>query len=254
MAALARKARFQYPAHMPRLSTLPPVGERRPDRRAVSDWTLDRLNEMVFNGELKAGDVLSEVDLTERLQVSRSPVREALKELENAGLLDVDVVNGRRVLRPFVADDVAELYDTRTELEALAARYAARSPTQVFLDELEQRLDEMRAAVGEPVETWLPKDFAFHSAISVGSGARRAPHLLAGVWIQHQALLRRMALVGSYPSTFEERMVVIEDHRKILLAISKSDPARADAALRAHLDQGRQKVLTALRKRGSSGV
>lgn len=231
-----------------------PSNGRRPDRRAVSDWTLDQLNEMVFNGELRAGDVLSEVDLTKRLNVSRSPVREALKELENAGLLDVDAVNGRRVLRPFVVDDVAELYDIRTELEAFAARYAARAPDQAFIKELERRLEAMHAAVREPVQIWLPTDFAFHSMISLGSGARRAPHLLAGLWIQHQALLRRMALVGSYPSTYEERVVVLEQHRLILVAISHRDPARADAALRDHLQHNRQKVLQALHERGASGV
>lgn len=230
------------------------MSDRRPDRRAVSDWTLDRLNEMVFSGELKPGDVLSEVDLTQRLRVSRSPVREALKELENAGLLDVDAVNGRRVLRPFVVDDVAELYDIRTELEAFAARYAARAPDHAFIEELERRLEAMHAAVRAPVETWLPTDFAFHSMISLGSGARRAPHLLAGLWIQHQALLRRMALVGSYPSTYGERRIVLEEHRLILVAISQSDPAQADAALRAHLQHSREKVLKALRERGASGV
>lgn len=227
---------------------------RRPDRRAVTDWTLARLHEMVFSGELKPGDVLSELELTEQLSVSRSPVRDALKELGHSGLLDVDEINGRRVLRPFVVADVAELYDLRRELEALAARYAARSPSDIFLHELEERLDAMRAAVDEPIEVWLPLDFAFHSVISDGSGARRVPRILSGIWVQHQALLRRMALVGSYPSTKVERLDVIEDHRRILLAISGRDPGAADQALRDHLDRRRAIVMQSLEQRGDAGV
>jgi len=235
-------------------ASLPAAPVRRPDRRAVTDWTLARLHEMVFNGELQSGDVLSEIELAERLSVSRSPVRDALKELDHSGLLDVDEVNGRRVLRPFRIADVAELYDLRSELEALAARYASGTPSTAFLNELAARLDSMRHAVNEPIETWLPLDFAFHRSISDGSGARRVPRVLSGIWIQHQALLRRMALVGSYPSTAEERIDVIEDHRRILEAISEADPPKADAALRSHLDRRRAIVMAALEKRGEAGV
>lgn len=231
-----------------------PTPIRRPDRRAVTDWTLGRLHEMVFNGELKPGDVLSEIELTERLQVSRSPVRDALKELEHSGLLDVDDINGRRVLRRFMVADVAELYDIRRELEALAAGYAARNPTPEFVAELTERMANMESAVYAPVESWLPLDFAFHELISAGSEARRVPRILAGIWVQHQALLRRMALVGSYPSTPAERLDVIEDHRRILLAISEANPASADSALRRHLDRRRSIVMTALEARGDAGV
>ncbi len=243
-----------YPVHVTSSRVDPLAVAPRPDRRAVSDWTLDRLSEMVFTGELKAGDVLSEVELTERLQVSRSPIREALRELENAGLLDVDAVNGRRVLRPFVAADVAELYDIRAELEGLTARYAASVPDRSFTDGLDGLIEEMQAALREPVETWLPTDFAFHAAISAASGTRRAPHLLAGLWIQNQALLRRMALVGSYPSTLQERRIVIAEHRDIVRAIAEGDPEKAEAAARAHLQHRAAKILDSLDASGTNGI
>lgn len=232
----------------------PSTTERRPDRRAVADWTLNRLHEMVLSGELRPGDVLSEVELTERLGVSRSPVRDALKELEHSGLLDVDDVNGRRVLRPFLPDDVAELYNLRIELEALAARYAARNSSQTVVQQLTDSLTAMQDAVREPVEVWLPRDFAFHSVISVASGTRRVPRLLTGVWIQHQAFLRRLDRVGAYPSTLEERLDVIRDHERILVAIGEGDPAKADAALRRHLQRRQEIVLTALRASGGVDV
>lgn len=230
------------------------VRDGRPDRRAVSDWTLDRLNEMVFTGELRPGDVLSEVDLTARLQVSRSPIREALRELENAGLLDVDAVNGRRILRAFGTNDVEELYDIRADLEALAARYAARSPTDEFIQSLESLVEDMSRAVGESVEVWLPLDFEFHAAIASGSGARRAPHLLSGLWNQNQALLRRMHLGGSYPSTRKVRTAVLAEHRAVIDAIRDRKPGRAACAARSHIQERKGSILMSLQQSGSTGI
>jgi DNA-binding GntR family transcriptional regulator len=226
----------------------------RPERRALADWTLARLHEMVFSGELRPGDSLIEMDLTNRLAVSRSPLRDALKQLEHSGLVEVDAVNGRRILRPFLAADVAELYDIRRELEALVVARTAEDPSVAVVAAVDQRLRAMEAAVDDPIEVWLPLDFAFHAQLSESSGARRLPHLLRGIWVQHQALLRRMALVGSYPSTKSERLDVIEDHRRILLGISSGAPADAQAAIRHHLDRRREIVMRALRERGDAGV
>jgi DNA-binding GntR family transcriptional regulator len=226
----------------------------KPERRALADWTLARLHEMVFSGELRPGDALIEMDLTQRLSVSRSPLRDALKQLEHSGLVEVDAVNGRRILRPFLAADVAELYDIRRELEALVVARAAEDPSAAVVAALGQRLRAMEAAVDEPIEIWIASDFAFHAQLSESSGARRLPHLLRGIWVQHQALLRRMALVGSYPSTKSERLDVIEDHRRILHGISSRAPVEAQRAMRHHLNRRREIVMRALHERGDAGV
>jgi DNA-binding GntR family transcriptional regulator len=225
--------------------------DRRPDRSAVADWTLTKLHEMIFNGELQPGDVLTELDLTKRLGVSRSPVRDALRELEYSGLIDVDEVNGRRSLRAFGEDDIAESYDLRTELEALVARWAARSATPGQLDTIRLAFDRMKEVVTtEALDITLPVDFAFHRSIAVASGRPRPLHILAGVWIQHQALIRRMDRIGADPTTPEQRKQSVDDHERMCEAITSRDEAASEAAVRQHLQNRRTILMARFHERG----
>ena len=237
-----------------RIETAVGLAPQRPDRNAVADWTLAQLHEMVFNGQLAAGDVLTEMDLTERLGVSRSPVRDALKELEHSGLVNVDPVNGRRILRAFGPDDIAESYDIRVELEAIAARYAARVANESALQHLTESYDAMVGALLEPLDVWLPIDFAFHAAVAAASGAHRLPHMLAGVWLQHQAFLRRMDRGGVDPSTRDQRLETLRTHERILTAIRAGDETGSDEAVRLFLGDRRDSILGKFREMGFGTV
>ena len=227
-------------------------GRRRPDRRMVADWTLAQTHALIFSGALVPGDSLNEVDLAERLHVSRSPVRDALKELEHAGLIDIDEVNGRRVLRSFGIDEASELYDIRTELEVLAARRAADVLSTPGHDALGLAVDEIGKASKDPVEAYLRKDFAFHQMISDLSGMRRVPQMLSRVYIQHLALLTRLDRVHAYPVSSAERRVANLEHRRILDAIVDHDPDAAAAAARAHLNGRRQTVMEGIHRNGGA--
>jgi DNA-binding GntR family transcriptional regulator len=234
-------------------ASLAPAAQR-PDRNAIADWTLARLHEMVFNGELAPGDVLTEMDLTERLGVSRSPVRDALKELEHSGLVDVDPVNGRRTLRLFGEVEIAESYDVRCELEALAVRYTARMADETAIQRLSDGYDAMVGAILEPLDVWLPIDFAFHAAVAAASGGHRLPYMLAGLWLQHQAFLRRMDRGGVDPSTREQRLETLPKHERILAAIRARDEAEGDRAVRDLLAVRRDVMLVKFREMGLGTV
>lgn len=221
----------------------------RPDRRAVADWTLERLHELIFEGELRVGEPLSEVELCARLGVSRSPIRDALKELEHAGLLEVDDVNGRRTLRAFGLDDVAESYDVRVALECLAAQNAAKQQP-LSIARIASSLSFMQAGLEQPLDAWLTLDFAFHREVARASGARRIPYLLSGIWIQHHAFLRRLDRVGLYPSTASGREAVMLEHKAIADAIAAGDGGGAVSAVRNHLRRRRDAVLRDLRGAG----
>ena len=226
----------------------------RPDRNALGDWTLAQVHELVFNGGLVPGDVLTEVDLAERLGVSRSPVRDALKALEAAGIVDVDPVNGRRTLRAFTYQDVEESYSLRCELEALAARHAARDADAKAIRVLADCYEAMVGAVLRPYDEWLDIDFAFHAALAAASGTRRLPHILGGVWLQHIAFLRRMDRAGVDPSTSEKRLADLRKHERMVTAVRSHDPAAADEAVRALLDPRRAEVLERFRIGGLGTV
>lgn len=226
----------------------------RPDRSALGDWTLAQVHELVFNGGLAPGDVLTEVDLADRLGVSRSPVRDALKALEDTGIVDVDPVNGRRILRAFTYEDIEESYSLRCELEALAARYAAREADDEAIRVLAESYEAMSGAILRPYDEWLDIDFAFHAALAAASGTRRLPHILSGVWLQHKAFLRRMDRSGVDQGTRELRAEVLPKHERMLVAVRNHDPVAADAAVRDLLDPRRAGVLESFRVGGLGTV
>src|SRR6476646_5684129 len=94
----------------------------RPSRRALLDWTLVQLYELLFAGEYATGDVLSEVEVAARLNVSRTPVRLAFQQLAADGLLFNSDGTGKTRVATFGVDDIRELYNIRGVLEGLAHR------------------------------------------------------------------------------------------------------------------------------------
>ena len=158
------------------------LGDRRngrPSRRAVSEWTLDQLYDLIFSGEAGAGTAIREEELTARLGVSRAPVRESLRQLEVDGLLDVDQESGRRRVVQFGLPDVYELYMIRTGLEEISARHAAPRMTSAVLDELkilELRMEQEREDRGavQRRQRDFRTDIEFHRLICKTSGLTRS--------------------------------------------------------------------------------
>ena len=144
--------------------------EIRPGRRAVSDWALIQLQELVLGGTLGAGDHLGEVELTEMLGVSRSPTREALRHLEESGLVDVSPTSGRRTVKRFGVQDIDELYTIRLALEPLGARMAAERISASDLRHLSSILpDKADDADGDDHMAGLAAHFQFHAGICEAS-------------------------------------------------------------------------------------
>src|SRR4051794_26962876 len=112
----------------------------RPTRRALGEWALDRLYELIFTGVLPAGVDLGEEELSERLGVSRATVSAALRQLEVDGLATVAAANGRRVVATFGLSDIHDLYTVRAVLESHAAEQAAPAIPDADL----QRLRELQ--------------------------------------------------------------------------------------------------------------
>jgi DNA-binding FadR family transcriptional regulator len=122
------------------------------------------------------------------------------------------------------------------------------------LQHLTESYDAMVGALLEPLDVWLPTDFAFHAAIAAASGTHRLPHMLAGVWLQHQAFLQRMDRGGVDPSTREQRLETLPRHERILTAIRARDEAGSDQAVRLLLGDRREIVLVKFREMGLGPV
>jgi len=213
------------------------------------------LRQLILDGELRAGDRLSEVRLAARLEVSRTPLRLALAQLEHEGLLE-PVAGGGFVVRSFNYRQVADAVDLRGVLEGSAARLAAeRNSGPRQLGELigcVAKLDRIAAAgrsvTAEDFELYVELNQAFHTELFV----------LAGSDVLHDAYERVLALPFASPSAF--LLVQAEadsfdptinaghaQHHLILDAIEHGDGELAEKLARNHAKLAQKNFEAALR-------
>jgi DNA-binding GntR family transcriptional regulator len=202
-------------------------------------WLYDRLLEEVLQGNLKPGELLVESALGEKYGVSRTPVREALRMLEQDGVLE-RVNRGIRV-RQTSADEVLELYDVRAVLEGIAARDAAERRTEIDLAALDRMFRAMENASDATAMERAIINRSFHRAIWAAAKNRTLSDLLERLGVH----LRR------YPATTYQRPgrweIAIEEHRAILEAIRSKDATAARSLSEEHMSAARNARLEMIR-------
>lgn len=184
--------------------------------------------EAIDQGVYKPGDRLVEAELAERFGVSRTPVREALQRLETQSMLTRD---GRSlIVASLDHNQLAELYVVRTELEALAARLAAKHATPEEIKVLQDMVEADRALVGDPAAL-ARANRRFHKQIHLASHNR---YLVQQLDMVH----RSMALLATTSLAAEGRgEAALAEHDAIVKAIAAGDGEAAQKALRAHISK-----------------
>lgn len=219
----------------------------RPSHRSLSDWTRQRLYAYLLEGHWEPGQVVHEVPLSEALGVSRSPIREAMTELEREGLLVRAGQGGRRHVVRFEPADIEELYDVRAALECLAVRYVAADLPDELLGRLDELLREMRQV--DPGDEGRGRsfaaDFEFHELIVRTAGRPRLHEMLRRTWLQTRVMLADGNRRGVYPSEQELERVVGE-HQQVYDALRCRDAETAVVALGVHIQGAKARVLTAI--------
>src|SRR5689334_3077689 len=104
---------------------------------AASDRAVNQLRERILGGEYVPGERLAEVELAEKLGVSRTPVREALRRLAAEGLVDITANKGARVVE-YPRTDLERIFEIRARVEGMSARIAAETATTADIDRLEE--------------------------------------------------------------------------------------------------------------------
>lgn len=194
----------------------------------------------IRDGKLLPGDRLTETELAARLGISRTPVREAIRQLEGDGLV-THVPRVGATIRRLDHAEISELYDMRSVLEGTAARFAARAASEVELDELAAIHAQMKAAEGREI---YHLNSAFHAALL---NAARNRFLVKAVGAIHTTLL----ILG--PSTLEqdERAASANDeHARVIAALRARDQDTAETAMRAHIEAAHRARLRQLRTLG----
>ncbi|MFJ1812335.1 MULTISPECIES: GntR family transcriptional regulator [unclassified Streptomyces] len=160
-------------------------------RRGLADEVADRIREAIFNGAYAPGEQLREVELSGEMDVSRGPVREALRLLEREGLVHCAWHRGTTVTT-LSAEDVAELDSLRGALEDLAVRQVIAQASDEDLASIAKTADMMERA-GDAHEM-VRLDIAFHDAVFAAAGHQRLADAWDGIRCQvHLFLLTRIS-------------------------------------------------------------
>lgn len=187
------------------------------------------IREAIVTGALRPGQRLVEVDLAQRLGISRAPVREALRLLESEGLVVAEPHRGAHVAR-FSRKDLWEIYTLRAAVEGLAVRLVATRPPVEVLRRLEDLVEQMKeaAACGER-ETLTDLDLEFHRTICQATEHRR----LLEAWEGMSAQVRMFVTITSRYRLPPEQLV--RYHEEVLEAIRRRDAHGAEALLTKHI-------------------
>ena len=203
------------------------------------------LRQMIVSNELPAGSTHLETELAEQLQMSRTPVREACLVLEAQGLLEVRPRKGIRV-NALSPDDMREIYEVLTELEALSAeRAAARKLPETALCKLAEAIETMETALrAGDRKRWAAADEAFHTELVRLGGNRR----IEGVVANYNDQVRRARAITLYMRPLPTSSN--EDHRKLYEAIRKGDANAARRLHRKHRIRARELLVDLLSQSG----
>ena len=113
-----------------------PIGDQNGDRQSLAERVASTLREMFLNGDLKPGQRLIETDIAEQLQVSRGPVRDALKTLQDEGVVHIEPRKGTSIAI-LCYEDLNDIYLLRGVIEGLGARILAEEGTPDQIDQLQ---------------------------------------------------------------------------------------------------------------------
>lgn len=187
----------------------------------------DELREKVVNGDYPAGAALTETALAAEFSVSRTPIREALRRLEQDGL----VKRGRRgmYVRTRSPEEILEIYEVRITLEVAAARAAAERRTTFDLARLDQLHEAMLAVSTEDSERMASTNRAFHELIWTMSHNATLIDLLTRL---HAHLIRYRETTLTFRNRWQG---VLDEHTELIEAIKDGDRDRAGEIAERHM-------------------
>jgi DNA-binding GntR family transcriptional regulator len=208
-------------------------------QQSLQEQAYQTLRQAILSGELKAGDRLVETQLANRLQVSRTPIREALRLLHHESLVTADEGGVLRV-STISASDAIQLYDCRIALECLSVKGACQNATDDQIAALLQvvlQSEQLRHHSPDSEDRLLDLDYRFHRMIAQSSGNHWLVSLLEQVF--DKMLLLRLQTTHHNPQVMEIRV----EHRRIVEAIAQKSEAKAIAAIEEHLIASKIRVV-----------
>lgn len=200
------------------------------------DQVYRALLDAISSGAIAPGDRLTQEDVAERLAVSRQPVLQALRLLKRDGLVQ-DAPGRGLLVTPLDPAWIAQVYEVRGALDALAARLAAGRRAVLDPKLVEQG---RRAARGRNIQAMVDADLAFHNALYAASGNPLVAQSAQLHWVH----LRRV--MGAVLQHARQREAIWDEHEAIARAVARGDAAKAMALIDQHGRQASENLLARL--------
>jgi len=200
----------------------------------------EQIKQDIIRNEYKAHQRVAEDELAKKYGISRTPVREAIRMLEQDGFVCC-VKNVGTFIRPISAGEIGDFFDVRGVLEGLTARLAAKKKDAEFIGELKQlAATAIEAHQARDLDAANALDTQFHGAINRRAGNEFAEKYLSSMsdrlmWFLNISNLSRIDYFGSVPFNKMEN-----SHDKIIAAIESGDPELAERYARAHVEEAKQ--------------
>lgn len=216
------------------------TNENKQEKLPLRDRVFNNLRDDILSGKYKVNEELKEVALGKSLGVSRTPVREALRQLELEGLVTI-IPNKGAYVKGITQEDIHDIFVIRTYLEGLCAKWACRYATEEVLDSLDEIicLAEFNAT-RERYEQMAELDSKFHETLYSACGSKMLRHILRD-FHQYVESVRKQTLSRS-----ERACAAIEEHKAILEAIKNRDEELAERLSTEHI----KATMANLRSRG----
>jgi DNA-binding GntR family transcriptional regulator len=196
------------------------------------------LRDAIITGEIVQGTKLSEAKMAKEFDVSRGPLREAIRRLEGMNLIIHIPQQSARVVT-LSRDLILQLYDTREALESKAVALAAVKMTSREIDELHREIDAQSKQMRENSGAFVPveSDYRFHEMVIRGSKNKVIERALI-----HELynLIKMFRYQNEFANTSSTNSLV--EHRQIVYAIEQRDPVLAEVTMRRHIVHARERI------------
>ncbi|MCP4405024.1 MAG: GntR family transcriptional regulator [bacterium] len=211
--------------------------------QSLKQVAYEQLGEWLIDGTLQPGEALIETELAERLEISRTPIREALQQLAQEGLVEMIPRRGAFVRR-ITLQDIEELFVIREAIEGIAARLAATKVDTETLEEFEERFNAADKVPDEKTrhEMYEMAGDDFHDYILQVCGNSRIKEIIE----TYKVLLQKERKIAAFiPGRIEASA---QEHRAVLEVMKQRDTESAERMMRRHIVGTLNTILESYRK------
>lgn len=201
------------------------------EKKSLREQALSALRAAITSGELEPGRHLVETELSEMLRISRGTLREALRQLEQEGLLSAGP-RGRLSVRHLDENEIRDIYAVRAALESLAATTLCQLPERrAVITSLRAAIDAMKTAEKESLQKRVESDLEFHRTLCRLTGNET----LLQTWESLEGSIRMSIMFAGLEKGVKNMSV--DRHHDIVAAIETGDASLASKTIREHMDR-----------------